>query len=202
MPYYKVDIFDNGIVEWNGIEYVSKLGKREWELSSKKVGNLNVLIEEFDHRTYEYRTLDGFATDHPNCIITIEFNDGFVKEIDHYLGDQLEEEHLVDFNKVGLYEFENKIERIVGTKKYVKEPLYLFHVTNKEDRVLKGAFKAHIVVANNEESALSIIPLGIESLDKSGELVLKKDDWVIRKIGRDTTDNLYPYVLMSEKEYN
>jgi hypothetical protein len=198
-PIYKVEIYNDGLVKWNGIGYVSKIGEYEWNLSAKKIDKLSNLIQQFNFQNYEYRTLDGFATDHPNCIITIEYLDGFDKEIDHYLGDQLEEDYLIESEEISLFDFENKIEQIVGTRKYIKEPLNIYHIQYKEERSIKGAYKGHIVVANNEESAFLIIPLSLESKDKSGKLVLKKEDWEIRRVGKDNTGNLFPYVVMSDK---
>lgn len=76
------------------------------------------MIKEFDFLNYEYRPGNEIVTDHPRCIIHVEFADGVMKEINHYLGDKLVETDLN--NKIGLIQFENKLERIVGTKRYVK----------------------------------------------------------------------------------
>ncbi|MBU9713581.1 DUF6438 domain-containing protein [Evansella tamaricis] len=201
-PIYKVEVFSDGEVKWNGFEYVSKLGIHEWKLTAKKMEKLNGLIEEFDFRNYEYKTSDIYATDHPSCLISIEFEDGYVKHIDHYLGDQLEDEWLVDLDgpvRMTLEQFERRLEGIIGTGKYVKEPLYIFHIRNKVDPILAGCYKGHVVVSNNEKDALSMIPLGVESILENGDIELKEGNWMVRKLGKDATETLYPYVVLSEK---
>lgn len=36
-PVYSIDIYDDGIVKWNGICFVSSIGESEWVLTAKQV---------------------------------------------------------------------------------------------------------------------------------------------------------------------
>lgn len=189
-PIYRVEVNVTGKVVWEGIEYVSKMGRHEWTIGKEKIDKLNALINSFGFRIYEYSPSDEcFATDHPNCITQIEFQDGHIKEIDHYLG------YLWGLDD--LTKFENDLEKIIGTKKYVKEPLYIYQVTLKDER-LRSGYTGHIVVAGSEESALQLIPLGEESRNSEGKYNLNKSMWEIRKLGKETSNCLYPYVVMSK----
>lgn len=189
-PIYRVEVNDNGKVVWEGIDYVSKMGRHEWTIRKGKIEKLNSLISSFGYRTYEYSpSEEGFATDHPSCITQIEFQDGYVKEIDHYLG--------FLWGLEDLTKFENDLEKIIGTKKYVKEPMYIYYIVFREESIRNG-YKGHIVVAGSEESALRLIPLGEESRNRDGNYIIDKSMWEIRKIGKETRNSLYPYVVMSE----
>jgi len=67
-----------------------------------------------------YEPGNEFITDQSSCITTIKYLDGESKEINHYYGHVLIDDSLTAF--------ENKIERIIGTKKYVNPKLYIYLV--------------------------------------------------------------------------
>ncbi|GGF18024.1 hypothetical protein GCM10010954_16000 [Halobacillus andaensis] len=76
---------------------------------------LAALLEEFQVWDFEYE-VNGFpATDLPSCVITVIDENGAVKEIDHYLGDSLNEME----RPMTLEEFEEEMDRIIGTKTYI-----------------------------------------------------------------------------------
>jgi len=89
----------------------------------KKVEQLNDLIEDFGFKSFIYEPGYEFITDCPSCITTVKYSNGETKEIDHYYGHVLIDDSLT--------EFEKKIERIIGTKKYANPKLYICQVEEK-----------------------------------------------------------------------
>jgi hypothetical protein len=153
----------------------------EWKISESKIKRLNQLIETFGYMTYEYKTMEGFATDHPSCITSIEMFDGTFRKVDHYLGDQLWDNTIT--------EFEIKIDQIAGTGKYVKCQFFIFYLHNQSP-LQRTEYKGLIVVASNKSEAINLA-LGEGDVDYK--------DWVVRKIGKYTEGELFPFVLMKEK---
>ncbi len=98
----------------------------------EKVNQLNGLIEDFGFKSFIYEPGNEFITDCPSCIITVKYSNGETKEIDHYYG------HIsIDDS---LTAFENRIERIIGTKKYVNPKLYIYLV---EEKILEPSNQIH-----------------------------------------------------------
>jgi hypothetical protein len=102
-PVFDVEVDQDGIVEWNGHMHVYCLGEENFTITKNKIEKLNTLIEEFGFRSFKYPEPESltFATDHPSCFIQVEYEDGFVKEVEHYLGDiqtmvLLDEKHTLD----------------------------------------------------------------------------------------------------------
>ncbi|WP_444979487.1 DUF6438 domain-containing protein [Halobacillus andaensis] len=90
-------------------------GELAWQLDEDHVKKLAALLEEFQVWDFEYE-VNGFpATDLPSCVITVIDENGAVKEIDHYLGDSLNEME----RPMTLEEFEEEMDRIIGTKTYI-----------------------------------------------------------------------------------
>ncbi|WP_242620455.1 DUF6438 domain-containing protein [Senegalia massiliensis] len=114
-PVYSVTVDKNGNVNYYGEIFVYKTGEYKWKISKKKVEQLNKLINDFGFSSFEYNPDDKFATDQPSCITTVIYINGKKKEIDHYYGHFLIDDSLT--------KLENKIERIIGTKKYVNQKL-------------------------------------------------------------------------------
>lgn len=109
-PIYKIEVFDSGKVNWDGVWNVAKMGEFEWNLSADQMNRLNDLIRNFDYINYEY-DYTMTATDCPFCITSIEFSDGHYRKIEHYLGDELVDDRLT--------EFEEQIDKITGAEAYI-----------------------------------------------------------------------------------
>ncbi|MRG85970.1 DUF6438 domain-containing protein [Salinibacillus xinjiangensis] len=180
-PIFYVEVYSDGTLNWNGEMFVSHIGKKSFTISEKKIQKLNDLIESFDYRHYTYEPGDLFATDHPHCITRVEFEDGFVNEVDHYLGNQ---DSFVNESKhsiANLEKFENKVEQILGIRQLIKQTLYIYHVYTEDKEV------ESVVSAPNQEKALEMV------VEKYGDR-----DWWVRRIGRDTTGALWSYVVIEK----
>lgn len=182
-PVFDVEIRHDGTVKWNGHMHVACPGKEEFKISKNKIKKLEGLLEEFDYRSYTYPKPDVFATDHPSCITRVEFSDGYVKEVDHYLGDM--ESNIIDVKHSlhSLEKFENKIERLIGIQKFITHPpMYVYH--------LKTKGYESIVCAPNEKEALRCV-----------QYENKEDKWDIIKFGRAKTEDMmvFPYVVMDKR---
>ncbi|WP_067726982.1 DUF6438 domain-containing protein [Oceanobacillus damuensis] len=177
-PIYQVEVTPDGMVYWNGEGHVSFMGQTTFQISEKKVQQLASLLESFDYRVFTYKEGDLFATDMPHCITRVEYEDGFVKEVDHYLGDIDQRENHLKHSLTSLEKFEKRVERIIGTKHYVEQYLFIYHIR------AKGS--AYVVSAPNQEEAVNLA---------EPEMQCK-----VNKIGKDTTGSLFPYVVMKSDE--
>jgi len=130
------------------------------------------LIEEFGFKSFIYEPGNEFITDQPSCITTVKYSDGETKEIDHYYG------HIFIDNSMTA--FEKKIERIIGTKKYVNPRLYIYQV---EEKVPESPIK-YIVVSDSEKEAIDLVE---KEYIKSEPL-----KWWVQKIGIATDDYYGP----------
>ncbi|WP_249872369.1 DUF6438 domain-containing protein [Oceanobacillus saliphilus] len=180
-PIYQVEVTPDGMVYWNGEGHVSFMGETTFRISEKKVQQLAALLESFNYRVFTYKEGGPFITDQPHCITRVEYEDGFVKEVDHYLGNKDQKEtHLTD-SLTSLEKFEKRVERIIGTKRYVEQTLYIYHI--------RSDHAAYIVVAPNQKEAVNMT-----EADEHCKVI---------KIGKETTGSLFPYVVMkSDKSYD
>lgn len=112
-PAYKVRVDDNAEVRWNGLEAVAVPGRRLWALPRAKLELIHNLLEDYDFMNLdkpepgEGPFFGPTVTSMPHCIITVIFNDGTRKKIDHYLGD--------GFMPKRLGELENRLDALLGT---------------------------------------------------------------------------------------
>lgn len=175
-PVYSVMVDKEGNVNYYGEMFVYKSGEHYWKISEKKVNQLNDLIGDFGFKSFIYEPGDEFITDRPSCITTVKYSNGETKEIDHYYG------HIsIDDS---LTAFENKIERIIGTKKYVNPRLYIYQM---EEKIPESPIK-YIVVSDSEKEAIDLV----EKDCFRQELI----EWRVQKIGI-AADNYYgPAIIM------
>lgn len=180
-PVFKVEVNYDGSVKWNGQMYVYALGEEEFKISNKKIARIEALLKEFDFRSFTYPEPDSYATDHPSCITRVEYADGYVKEVDHYLGDfeipLIDEKHTLD----NLEKLEKKLEQLLGLRKYINPTLYVYHL-----KVDEGEY---VVSAPNEKEALDLVGY-------TGD----RTQLEVEKLGKDTTGEILPYIVMSKKE--
>ncbi|MFD1039864.1 DUF6438 domain-containing protein [Virgibacillus byunsanensis] len=176
-PIYRIELLADGTVHWNGDMHVSYLGETSFAISESKMQKITALLQSFDYRNFNYKPGDLFATDHPACLIRVEFEDGYIKEIDHDLGEQ--ESYINDstHSLKNLEKFEQKLEQLIGVRPYVKQTLSIYHI-------ISGSVEC-VVSAPNKKEALKLVR------NKSYE-----GERQVHKIGKDTTDTLFPYVVM------
>jgi hypothetical protein len=123
-PSYKLTISANGTVVFEGHQYVKQKGRVKDHISEDK---LRELISEFEKINYfssrnKYEDeADGCpvtATDMSSAITGIRIS-GRTKVISHYLGCWEKDAHFKVYPRE-LFLLENKIDEIVGTKKWVE----------------------------------------------------------------------------------
>ncbi|MBC8587314.1 hypothetical protein EQM13_01515 [Acidilutibacter cellobiosedens] len=175
-PVYSVTVDNEGNVNYHGEMFVYKSGEQHWKISKKKVEQLNNLIEDFGFKSFTYEPGEEFITDQPSCITTVKYSDGQTKEIDHYYG-----HILIDDN---LTAFEEKIDRIIGTKKYVNPRLYIYQV---EEKTSEASIR-FIVISASEIEAIDLVE---KECDKQEIL-----EWKVQKIGIATDDYYGPIIIM------
>ena len=117
-PAYKLTIFDDGKVLFEGKEFVKQRGKAEGQITKDE---LERLVREFNKINYmkledEYGIGDrcpDLWTDYPSAITSFSTN-GTTKTINHYLGCR----GLTILDQ--LTTLENKIDEVANTKRWVK----------------------------------------------------------------------------------
>jgi hypothetical protein len=111
-PVYKAMLYKSGRVVFDGWDYVSKIGRHEWQIPKERVGEL------FDHLTkrgYFRLNFDVCDENQITCcsstITSVWLKDGTRKSVDHYHGN----------GKVPkiLTTIENKIDHIIGTAEFI-----------------------------------------------------------------------------------
>jgi hypothetical protein len=124
-PIYTLTIKADGSVVFEGEKFTATTGKAEAKISEAKIRELIKAFEEADYfgfddsYGYDSSNCPSTATDMPTVTTSIQINNR-KKSIDHYLGctDGTE-----GFNiyPAKLYQLENKIDEIVGTKRWIGE---------------------------------------------------------------------------------
>lgn len=111
-PVYKLEITNDGNVTFHGSDFVKQFGIYEWVIDEETIKKINRAIKRYKYFQMEMNTEDVlFITCNPSCITSIIMCDGRRRWIDHYHGGNEWPELL---NK-----FEDKIDKLVGTKKYI-----------------------------------------------------------------------------------
>lgn len=125
-PIYILKVDSGGKVEFKGIEFTETIGKVESLLTEEKIKQFSNEIQKSnffsleDNFGYESKNCFLTQTDSSGVLLTIEF-DGKRKTIDHYQGCLMESRFWQE-NPLGrLSKFENKIDEIVETKRWVGE---------------------------------------------------------------------------------
>ena len=117
-PTYKLTIFDDGKVLFEGKEWVKHKGREEGQITKAE---LDGLVREFNKINY-MKLDDAYGiddrcpdmwTDYPSAITSLNQN-GQVKRINHYLGCR----GLTVLDQ--LTALENKIDEVVNTKRWIE----------------------------------------------------------------------------------
>lgn len=114
-PDYKVQVDYSGNVDYEGYRYVNHIGIFKWKISEEKILKLEKILSHFDYFNYEIKDFSPFLiTDNPIYHTAVKLKDGKEKSIGHwYSGNKPD----LDIN---LTRFENKIDAILGMKKYIQ----------------------------------------------------------------------------------
>ncbi|MFD2657261.1 DUF6438 domain-containing protein [Gracilibacillus thailandensis] len=121
-PEFDVIVNSNGTAKWFGGMHVYHVDEKEFCIDQGRLKQLAEKLRSIDFRHFTYPSTTVFATDQPYCTIWVKYEDGFVKEVEHYLGDSAEKGSKTkqDFQK--LEKLENEIEMILGLKKLIEFP--------------------------------------------------------------------------------
>lgn len=142
-PVYELNVQPDGKVTFNGVDFTETKGKAENNLSNEKMEQLVTEIENANFFSYKdlYTKDSGncpaTATDSPTVKLSVNLS-GKEKTITHYLGCSEKYEPMKnnsanirvikDWSKQilpqQLYNLENKIDEIVGTKRWIGEGKY------------------------------------------------------------------------------
>ncbi len=111
-PVYKLTIYGDGRVVYQGIRFVAVEGNRTASISEEKVRQLVNEFQKIDYFSLNDEYVDVTATDMPTAITFISVN-GQTKTVAHYHGDFDAPEELTAL--------EDKIDEIVSTERWVKQ---------------------------------------------------------------------------------
>ncbi|MEK3723680.1 DUF6438 domain-containing protein [Paenibacillus sp. FSL H8-0034] len=110
-PIYKVVLFADGTVFWEGEAFVHCLGNHEWMISTNSVESIQQLLDRFDFRSFTYEPVL-WMEDLPSCMITVEYMDDEIIVLDHPYGITEVDKHITTFEKA--------LEYLIGTAPYVR----------------------------------------------------------------------------------
>ena len=110
-PIYRLTIHDDGSVEWMGQAFVKEEGERSWVISQEKLHALEEALEKAGFKDLRSEYTEYHVTDHASARITVKFEDGAEKKVDHYFGDESA--------PAALERLEDEIDEIAGTKPYI-----------------------------------------------------------------------------------
>jgi hypothetical protein len=107
---YKLTVYGNGTVIYNGEEFVTTKGQVEATISQEKIEQIVSEFETIDYFSLNDKYLEHTITDAPSVITSITIN-GKTKTVEHYHG---------DFNAPKkLSELEDKIDEIINSNQWV-----------------------------------------------------------------------------------
>jgi hypothetical protein len=125
-PAYRLTVSGSGDVRYEGLNFVETKGQVDDRLSGQQVNDLIAAINEcnfFALRESYQGEIDGcpeVCSDMPSAIISVTV-EGKTKRIQHYLGcTERSRDHSVIPHPLKLYNLENRVDEIVGTKRWIK----------------------------------------------------------------------------------
>ena len=110
-PVYKLTVYGDGRVVYQGIRFVGVEGTRTAIINEDKIRQLVNEFHAIDYFSLDDEYLDADATDLPSATTSITLN-GQTKTVAHYHGDFSAPEELTTL--------EDKIDEIVSTERWVK----------------------------------------------------------------------------------
>jgi len=86
-PVYRVTVDANGKAEWVGEAFVASLGPSNWDIPLDAVVALEHALARAGFEDLGEKYTDYLITDMPSAQISVVFDDGTKKTIEHYQGD-------------------------------------------------------------------------------------------------------------------
>jgi hypothetical protein len=87
-PVYTLTIHGDGLVEYNGLDFVDVTGPQTANIDPAAVQSLGDAIARAGYLDFEDAYTNQDVTDLPTVITSITFADGTTKRVNHYHGDQ------------------------------------------------------------------------------------------------------------------
>jgi len=113
-PAYKLEIYSDGKVKYEGHSFVKVTGTKTWQIDEKAIKKLNKLITDYGYLNMQKNeNPDSFTTDLPTITTFVEMMNGEKKTISNY--------HGLDDWPDKLKDFEDEIDEIVNSSKFVDE---------------------------------------------------------------------------------
>lgn len=110
-PVYDVNVFEDGSVVWLGKNFVEVIGSASWSIPVSRV----IEIEKALHHASFQSLNDSYSkygmTCQSSCDLQVEYQDGFLKSVNHYHGDFSAPE--------ALRRLENKLDKLIETASHV-----------------------------------------------------------------------------------
>ncbi|MGN8645566.1 DUF6438 domain-containing protein [Gracilibacillus sp. HCP3S3_G5_1] len=118
-PEFDVFVHNKGEAKWFGSRYVHHYGEKVFYIDQRRLQQLDEKLQLFNFRHFTYPTAAISTPGQSSCTIWVKFEDGFVKEVEHYLGDGARQgtKDAQDFQE--LEQFEKEIEEILGLRKFI-----------------------------------------------------------------------------------
>ena len=110
-PVYRLEIYADGKVKYEGDYYVEKQGRFSWKLDPANIKKLQNAITKANYFELLEKEPENMATCMAGCNTTITMDDGRKRTIKNYHGD--------DKYPRSLKSFENAIDRYSGVLSYV-----------------------------------------------------------------------------------
>ena len=114
-PVYEVTVLGTGEVRYFGEAHVARTGEHRWRISERRLERLAEASVRARYPRLEDRYTNREFTGAPGCLISIEYEDGSSKSVDHYHGDPSAPDALT--------ELEDEIDRILGVERYTEPDL-------------------------------------------------------------------------------
>jgi len=113
-PVYKVTIFRDGIVEYEGVRFVKTVGTATGRISARRLARVRALFERNGYFQFADSYQNYSVTDLPSAITSYSPGGGRFKTVNHYLGDRSAPRALT--------EIEDGIDRIVDIEQWIGAP--------------------------------------------------------------------------------
>jgi hypothetical protein len=113
-PAYKLEIYSDGKVKYEGHSFVKVIGTKTWYIDEIAIKKLNKLITDYGYLDMQKdENPNSFTTDLPTITTSVEMMNGEKKTISNY--------HGLDDWPEKLKTFEDEIDEIVNSSKFVGE---------------------------------------------------------------------------------
>lgn len=131
-PVYKVTVFSDGIVEYQGEHYVKTKGRAVGHLDPKELAALHDLFQRNGYRSLKGSYEEYYVSDNPSAYTLYSLADGTMKPVRHYFGDQSAPKALLDIEQ-GIDQIVH-IEQWIGTESERRASHYFAHEISSTTR--------------------------------------------------------------------